>query len=194
TLVVALVYPWLWRSIQAALDRLYYRDRYDYRRALVSFARELNSDLDLDRLSTRLVTRVRETFAAERIALLLTDPGQDDGDFIAVAALGLDRSPALSISRKSALGSRMVLGQTVAIDDPIPQRRLTGEGSAEWKSLGLYYFVPCVAKEVTIAVLAVGRKAFGEPLSSEDTTLLGAVASQAATALENARLYGQLRV
>jgi PAS domain S-box-containing protein len=194
TLVVALVYPWLWRAIQAALDRLYYRDRYDYRRALVSFARELNSDLDLDRLSTRLVTRVRETLAAERIALLLTDPGQDDGDFIAVAALGLDGSPALSISRKSALGGRMVLGQTVSIDDPIPQRRLGGEASAEWKSAGLYYFVPCVAKEVTIAVLAVGRKAFGEPLSSEDTTLLGAVASQAATALENARLYGQLRV
>src|SRR4030095_14819841 len=45
TLVVALVYPWLWRAIQAALDRLYYRERYDYRRALVSFARELNSDL-----------------------------------------------------------------------------------------------------------------------------------------------------
>ena len=35
TLIVALVAPWLWRSIQAALDRLYYRDRYDYRRALV---------------------------------------------------------------------------------------------------------------------------------------------------------------
>jgi len=33
-----------------------------------------------------------------------------------------------------------------------------------------------------------------EPLSSEDMALLGAVASQAATALENARLYGQLRV
>ena len=57
TLVVVLVAPWLWHAIQAGLDRLYYRDRYDYRRALVSFARELNSDLDLHRLSTRLVER-----------------------------------------------------------------------------------------------------------------------------------------
>ena len=39
------------------LDRAYYRDRYDYRRALVAFARELNTDLDLQRLSERLVDR-----------------------------------------------------------------------------------------------------------------------------------------
>ena len=54
TLVVALVAPQLWSAVQGGLDRLHYRDRYDYRRALVGFARELNTDLDLGRLSTRL--------------------------------------------------------------------------------------------------------------------------------------------
>ncbi len=71
TLIVAMVAPKLWNAIQNALDRLYYRDRYDYRRALVSFARELNSDLDLHRLSGRLVERVRETLSIDRIALFL---------------------------------------------------------------------------------------------------------------------------
>jgi PAS domain S-box-containing protein len=47
---------------------------------------------------------------------------------------------------------------------------------------------------VAIAVIAVGRRLHHEPLSSEDMTLLNAVASQAATAIENARLYGQLRL
>ena len=42
--------------------------------------------------------------------------------------------------------------------------------------------------------MALGRKASAEPLSSEDMALLAAVAAQAATALENGRLYGQLRV
>ena len=42
--------------------------------------------------------------------------------------------------------------------------------------------------------MALGRKASTEPLSSEDMALLAAVAAQAATALENGRLYGQLRV
>ena len=42
--------------------------------------------------------------------------------------------------------------------------------------------------------MALGRKASSEPLSSEDMALLAAVAAQAATALENGRLYRQLRV
>ena len=41
--------------------------------------------------------------------------------------------------------------------------------------------------------MALGRKASTEPLSSEDMALLVAVAAQAATALENGRLYRQLR-
>jgi two-component system NtrC family sensor kinase len=40
--------------------------------------------------------------------------------------------------------------------------------------------------------MALGRKASSEPLSSEDMALLAAVAAQAATALENGRLYRQL--
>ena len=42
--------------------------------------------------------------------------------------------------------------------------------------------------------MALGRKASTEPLSSEDMALLAAVAAQAATALENGRLYRQLQV
>ena len=73
TLVVAVVAPWLWKSIQTGLDRLYYRDRYDYRRALLSFTRDLNSDLDVNRLGQRLVDRIAETLGIDRIALLLPD-------------------------------------------------------------------------------------------------------------------------
>src|SRR4029079_17546024 len=53
TLIVALVAPSLRNAIQAALDRLYYRDRYDYRRAPVNSATCLKRHLHLDRLSPR---------------------------------------------------------------------------------------------------------------------------------------------
>jgi PAS domain S-box-containing protein len=192
TLIVALVAPWLWKAIQTALDRLYYRDRYDYRRALMSFARELNSDLDLDRLSTRLVDRVHQTFGVDRIALFLSAEEGDGGRFGPVASAGFVERFDRAIRPGTVLGTRLVAGQTVAVDDPVPARRLSGAEAAEWRETGLYSFVPCVSNEATIAVIATGRRAHGEPLSSEDMTLLAAVAAQAATALENARLYNQL--
>jgi PAS domain S-box-containing protein len=192
TLIVALVAPSLRHAIQSALDRLYYRDRYDYRRALVSFARELNSDLDLDRLSTRLVERVQETLGVDRMALYLCGDTGTTRPWRAVSSAGFGRSSPRDVDPGSVLGGRLVAGQVVAVDDPVPTRRLAGEEAADWRDAGLYSFVPCVSNETTIAVLAAGRRPRGEPLNSEDMTLLAAVAAQAATALENARLYNQL--
>jgi hypothetical protein len=193
TLIVALVAPWLWNAIQAGLDRLYYKEKYDYRKALLNFARELNSDLDLGRLSQRLVSRVGETLGLDRIAVFLPDGDEPSGRFVAVASQGFGGSPIPAIPRASALGARLLSGHPAVIDDPAPHRRLASDDFADWRDAGLFHFVPCVAKDQTMAVVAVGRRAYGEPPSSEDLALLGAVAGQAATALENARLYGQLR-
>ena len=84
-------------------------------------------------------------------------------------------------------------GHTLALDEILALRRLDVREVDFWRDAGIHYFVPCVSKEGTIAVMALGRKASTEPLSSEDMALLSAVAAQAATALENGRLYRQLR-
>lgn len=192
TLIVALVAPTLWTSIQNALDRLYYRDRYDYRRALVAFARELNSDLDLQRLSTRLVERVRETLGVDRIALFLSSGAPSSQRFRPFTTSGFEGPFDRIVEPSSSLGARLSLGQTVVMGDPVASRRLAPHEMAAWRETGLNGFVPCVSNEVTIAVIAFGHRPHGEPLNSEDIALLGAVAAQAATALENARLYNEL--
>src|SRR4030095_8782024 len=99
--------------IHNALDRAFYRDRYDYRRALVAFARDLNSDLDVVRLSHRLVARIVETLVVDRMALMLADgePGGHTGDFTAIGDYGyLQAVPTLS--RKSTMMSRLDAGHT----------------------------------------------------------------------------------
>jgi hypothetical protein len=73
-------------AVQNLVDRLFYRGRYDYRRALVGFARDLNNDLDVVRLSRRLVARVVETLVVDRMALLLADDRLDD--FRAISDFG----------------------------------------------------------------------------------------------------------
>jgi two-component system NtrC family sensor kinase len=194
TLVVVLLSRPVKNAIQTGLDRVYYRDRYDYRRALVGFARDLNSDLDLLRLSERLVHRVMETLVVDRMALLLAPVSAGrDGEFTTIAHIGFGGQPP-ALARSSEVGARLIAGHTLTLDDPLAHRRVDGHEVEFWREAGIHYFVPCVSKEGTIAVMALGRKASSEPLSSEDMALLAAVAAQAATALENGRLYRQLRV
>jgi PAS domain S-box-containing protein len=192
TLVAVLLAPPVKDFVQTMLDRAFYRDRYDYRRALVGFARDLNSDLDLNRLAERLVSRVVETLLVDRMALMLEDEVAPYFGSVRASGFGDGHPPALP--KKSAIGARLVSGHTVALDDPIAVGRFSAEEIEFWRDASLYYFVPCVSKEGTIAVLALGRKSSGEPLNSEDMALLAAVAGQIATALENARLYRQLHL
>jgi two-component system NtrC family sensor kinase len=190
TVVVILLARPVKDALQKGIDRAFYRDRYDYRRALVGFARELNSDLDLNRLADRLVTRVRETIELDRMAFLLAT---DAGDFEPIGQEGFDTTPP-KLSGSSGIGGRLHGAHTVRLDDPIAVARFTAEEVEYWRDAGIFYFVPCVTKDNAIAVLALGRRTSGEPLSSEDTALVTAVAAQAASAIENGRLYRQLHL
>jgi PAS domain S-box-containing protein len=192
TLIAVLLAPPVKTFVQNTLDRAFYRDRYDYRRALVGFARDLNSDLDLNRLAARLVSRVVETLVVDRMALMLED--ESGPQFSSVRASGFGDAPPPALPKQSGIGTRLAHGNMAALDDPTAVGRFAAEEIEFWRDAGLFYFIPCVAKEGTIAVLALGRKATGEPLNSEDIALLSAVAGQIATALENARLYRQLHV
>ncbi len=194
TIVIVLLAQPVKEAVQNALDRVFYRDRYDYRRALVAFARDLNSDLDVVSLSQRLVTRIVETLVVDRMALMLA-PGDGDkgGDLVSIGEYGFTEGvPGLSCS--SSLIPRLDGGHTVALDDPIAAARFVAEEVEFWRDTGIYYFVPCVFEGRAIAVLALGRKETDEPFNSEDLTLLTAVAGQVATAIENGRLYRQLHL
>ena len=198
TAVVVLLASPVKNGIQTMLDRVYYRDRFDYRRALVRFARDLSTDLNLQRLSDRLVSRVSETFDIDRMILLF---GQDltrdvvaDGgnSYQPIRWRGFDAVPPM-LKRSSSIGERMAGRHMVLLDDPVNRRKCSPDDVKFWREQEIFYFVPCVIEEGPIAVMALGRKGSGEPLSSEDMALLTTVAGQVATALENGRLYEQLQ-
>jgi PAS domain S-box-containing protein len=191
-LVALLLAPPVKAWIQHAFDRLFYRDRYNYRRALEGFVRDLNTDLDLNRLADRLVSRVVETLLVDRMALMLGDDATLHFASVRASGFGDGQPPALA--RRSGIGLRLGAGHSVALDDPMAVSRFAVEEIEFWRDAGLYYFIPCVTNDGTIAVLALGRRGSGEPLSSEDMGLLETVTGQMATALENARLYRQLHL
>jgi PAS domain S-box-containing protein len=190
TVIVVLLAKPVKDAVQSTIDRAFYRDRYDYRRALVAFARDLNGDLDLFRLGERLVSRVRETFLIDRMALMVAN---DSGGFEVLRSVGFETAPP-RLQAGSGIGGRLESGHVVRLDDPLASSRFTAEEVEFWRDAGIYYLVPCVSNERVNAALVLGRRETDEPLTSEDLALLSAVAAQAAIALENGRLYRQLQV
>ena len=200
-MVVVLLFTPIKSRIQDGIDRIFYRERYDYRRALLAFSRDLNSHLDLDHLSTRLVERIADTFEVAKVALLVHAP--HDEDMVVQAAQGLTAAEwrGVRLAENSALFHRLERGEAVYYGDFEwgPSSTSNGsqgdEGGGETsgiEALDLSYAIPCRSHRKVVGVLLLGRRWDESSLSSEDLELLTMLSGQAATALENARLYRSL--
>jgi len=183
-----------WTQLQ--LERLFYRERFDLRRTLEGFGRELSSEIHLDPLLEKLLDRLARTLPAERVAIFLADDASraSGGSGLVPEIFRLTR--AQSIGRQH-LGLRIGLktlpeirhlyiegGGVVGLLSPDDQRQL--------EEIGLSYLIPCRVQDRTIALLAVGRTSDGSLLTSEDLELLETLTDYIAVALENARLYLRL--
>src|SRR5262249_60033106 len=125
--------------MQDALDRVFYRDRYDYRRALVAFARDLNSDLDVVRLSQRLVARIVETLVVDRMALMLAD--DRSGHFTSIGDYGFPQ-PVPRLRHASSMLSRLDGGHTRALGGPIAAARVRAAGVGVWGGGRGFFLAP----------------------------------------------------
>ena len=136
-------------------------------------------------------SRVTETLLVDRMTVFLAD--EHSGDFEPIRSSGFAVTPP-ALKRRSGIGGRLEAGHTIALDDPLDQPPIHRRRDRILARLGAVSTSFRVSRrKASIAVLGLGRKDSAEPLNSEDMALLAAVAGQAATALENGRLYRQLR-
>lgn len=186
-IVAALLVPAFRQRAERFLDRLFYRERYDFRRAFTDLAGEMNSQLDLVPLGNQIVERIASTFRMERVTLLTATGAPADPTLRAVASRGLDDDEveaAEAFVASASVRKRLAVGSPASTAD-LPPR--VSEGA--WVRNAL----PCYARGEVVGVIALGATEDGDDLSSEDLDLLRTLAAQAATALVNARLYSSLQ-
>jgi phosphoserine phosphatase RsbU/P len=168
------------RSDRPAADRL----------ALLSrLAQTFNSSLDLDEVLNRVMDEVITATRAERGFVMLRDA---DGQLTFRVARGMDQAtinnPQFQISR-SVVERVAREGQPLLTSNAQSDEWLSGRASII--SLGLLSIlcVPLQLKETFLGVIYVDNRLHSGIFSPDDLELLTAIASSAAIAIENARLY-----
>ncbi|MFB3776284.1 MAG: ATP-binding protein [Bryobacteraceae bacterium] len=185
--------------IQVQLDRYYfYKDRYDYRRTLIEFARELSSETDLEAILAGVAERMRRTLSVSRVAFFLAD--ETESGFRLHAQFGPPERRAKAPTEEPDLsflptdpGIPYLFFEQPRHPLDVPSRRWPASVRRTIADLDLTYYVPCTVRGRTIAYIGVSRTDKGDFLPSEDVEMLVTLAGSVGIAVENTRLYSSLQ-
>jgi PAS domain S-box-containing protein len=209
-----LLFDPLKRAIQARVDRIFDRKRFDYRETLIEFGRSLNSQTDLRALVDSIVERLPQTLLVTRCAVFLASEQENDSDARPERRPGFTLAAAHGLSNLRPSASEYDLtfldfdtagaNSHLFLENPQQALHLTDPERATAAQLDLNYFLPCrVANRTghtdvrgrgtrTVAVIGLGRTNDGDFLSSEDMEVLESLAGYIGIAIQNAQLYRRL--
>lgn len=188
--VTALLFDPFKNYIVDRLDKIFYRKRYDFRKTLIEFGRDLNSETDLDRLLSMVIDRLSRTLEVDRIAIFTATDNEFGDSFVLAKSFGIAQTTGLDLS---FLAERPEYeAGHLFFDNTHQTMRETEKAQQTIQRLDLNYYIPCTVMNKTIAVLGMGKTTEGDYLSSEDVELLETLAGYIGIAIQNARLYASL--
>jgi GAF domain-containing protein len=161
---------------------------------LIHVSTQLGTTLQLSELLTLIMESAKEMFQVEACSVLLVD--HETGDLTFEVAVG-DRSQEVArqrIPKGQGIAGRVVqTGEPVVVgsasDDPSFFRGVDQAVGFQTRNM---LAVPLQVRGRTIGVVEIINTRNGADFTSEDVSLAGALASQAAIAIDNARLYREL--
>ena len=190
-LFVAVTYAPAASLVQRLVDRLLYRDYYDYEKTLQGFSRELAAAHDHEAVVDLLLDGLVKTLNLTGAAYVSLPEGLEQGVLMVV---GPDDVRARGVYTAPD-GREDLLRRLAALN--LRGWRLTSSSRltrAPWRGCAALLLVGGEPGEGVAALMALGAKVAGAPLRREDEALLLTLAHQAATALANAQLVSGLRI
>jgi PAS domain S-box-containing protein len=189
-MVTALLFDPFKNWVQDHLDKFFYKKRYDYRKTLIEFGRDLNSETDLDKMLASIIERISHTLLVDRLAVFLSNP-QNPDKFVLAKSHGIAHTIDLDLDFLNMQRPEWQAGH-LFFDNTAQAVRETREARDTIHRLDLNYYIPCTVMNRMIAVLGLGKTTDGDFLSTEDVQLLEALAGYIGIAVQNARLYSSL--
>ncbi len=195
-MIVGFVFPKLRFQTEEALERVLFKKRYNYRETLSRSSKDMVSMVDLDALSNSLVHTIGRALGIQKASLFLIDDVKGLLGLKATTGLDLDEFKEVILPRDDLLVQKLMSRPKVIVREEVEMVRDGVETKAvadRMRQLEAEISLPITSKDRLIGILNLGHKEGREMYSDEDLELLSTLTNQAAIAIENARLYENLK-
>jgi signal transduction histidine kinase len=195
-ILVGFLYPKLRFRTEEALERALFRKRVDHRETLLRSSREMVSIVDIDQLSNNLIKTVARALGTGMTSLYLLEESNGTYKLKTRIDTNNERKEESSLLQNDPVVRQLRRRQEGIVKEELELAR-DENGAQEtvrrMDQLGAAISVPIVSKQQLIGILNLGHKENKEIYSNEELELLSTLANQAAIAIENARLYENLK-
>jgi signal transduction histidine kinase len=195
-ILVGFLFPKLRFQTEEALERVLFKKRVDYRDTLLRSSRDMVSIVDIRALSDNLVQTVGRSLGIKKVSLLLANDLKGNYHLEASIGLELKQPDRVLLPTEGPLIKLLQHRREPIVKEElewIPVGPETPQTIQTMSELGAEISLPIISKEKLIGILNLGNKADKTLYSNDELELLSTLANQAAIAIENARLYENLK-
>jgi two-component system nitrogen regulation sensor histidine kinase GlnL len=180
---------------EKAVDHFLFKDRYNYRETLGKFSKAMVNILDLQSLLKRIIETITQTMGVDKASLFLLD--DEKGGYNLFESKNIKMHAPTPLLPKGAplpvylqkMGE-IVVREELAKGANIPE--LNGV-IQQMSLLEAEASIPLISKRQLIGMINLSYKFNKDVYYHEDIELLTTLANQAAIAIENARLFEDLK-
>lgn len=188
------------RIVQDAVDKMFFRKKFDYKEMVASVSNALTSLLNLDEIIRQVIHTVRKEMFIDTAGVVILDRKKKSSqtffigdesvrpnDGTANISIGYD-DPLLALVSKE---KKLVTKYDIA-EDP-HYAHLRESCGRRFSEMGASVAIPLIYRDEVTGMLALGHKKSGQFYTREDIDLLTTLANQGAVAIENAKMAEQMK-
>jgi serine phosphatase RsbU (regulator of sigma subunit) len=176
--------------LEVYLEEYLMKHRTDYRNVLRRLSRDVVTVLDIEELSRRVMSSLREALMADAGALAIVD--KNGQSLRLVESFGIDRA-SLGAENPAAMLTELIPRPTLLSADEALSLFLDEERRGQMQDFlrraSASWVLPLVHHDEAMGVLTLGKKVLPTRFHSEDRQLLETLGSQLSVALKNSVLY-----
>ena len=191
TIILFLISP-LKDKTQGFVDKIFYKDKYDYRKTLEKFAKKLSLFLDSPDLLRTITSTIGETIHIDKVSLMLFDEKTNryairENQGLSDGHMTLEKDSPFAVFLQSY--GNIVEKELFIMDVDSRFKEVKEEGLKVMQALEAELVIPLVVQRGLIGILSLGKKLSGEGYKIGDLDLLSTAGQEIAVAVSNYLLY-----
>lgn len=193
--LVAILFYRIKPGTEKAVDHFFFKDRYNYRETLGEFSKAMVNILDLQSLLKKIIETITQTMRVDKASMFLLDDEKGGYTLLESKNINIPFSPLL-IRKEDPLPVYLQKIKEIIVKEELAKGTHLPELKGVIQQMTLLeaeVSIPLLSKGQLIGMINLSHKFNKDVYYQEDIDLLTTLANQTAIAVENARLFEDLK-